>query len=65
MIWEESEKFLKNAPDNPEIFKKFKEMKLKQSSISKKNQQKVDTAKKDGTETVYNSIGMMKAVNTF
>lgn len=32
MIWEESEKFFKNAPDQDyEILKKFKEMKLKQS----------------------------------
>lgn len=65
MIWEESEKFFKNAPDNPEIFKKFKEMKLKQSSMSKINQQKIDTAKQEGIETVYNSIGIMKGVNTF
>ena len=65
MIWEESEKFFKNAPDNPEIFKKFKEMKLKQSSMSKINQQKIDTAKQEVIETVYNSIGIMKGVNTF
>ena len=65
MIWEESEKFFKNAPDkDPEMFKKFKEMKLKQSSIKRGNQEKTEDGMK-GKEGAYNSIGILKAINVF
>ncbi len=64
MIWEESEKFFKNAPDkDPEIFKKFKEMKLKQSSMKRGNQEKTEEGMKK--ESAYNSIGILKGVNVF
>lgn len=64
MIWEESEKFFKNAPDqDPEFFKKIKEMKLKQSSMKRGNQEKTEDGMKK--ESAYNSIGMLKGVNVF
>ena len=62
MIWEESEKFFKNAPDQDyEILKKFKEMKLKQS-MKRGAQEKTEEMKK---ESAYNSIGILKGVNVF